>query len=681
MPERAGDEHGRESDAAEADHHDRLAGRGPRGVADRAAAGEHRAAEQGGDIGRDVGADRDDRAAVDDGMGRECGCAEVVRDRGPVPGQPGAAAEQLARGVRGRPALAGEAAVRPAAGALAAARQEGEHDPVADRDVADLVADGLDDAGGLVSEQHRHRTRPVAVHDRQVRVADPRRLDPDEQLGRAGIREVERADGDRQRVAVRVRPPDLLEHGARDPHATSPSRTSYAPSCINFRDVAAPGTQAFAGERRRFASSIRLASETVTDVVHTIQAPAVRTETDSLGTVDIPATAYWGAHTARALENFPISGRPISIHPRLVDALVIVKQAAARANRELGVLGEEKAELIEQACRLIRDGRFHDQFVVDVIQGGAGTSTNMNANEVVANVALELAGRPLGDYAFMNPIDDVNRSQSTNDVYPTAAKISIALALRDFLGEHEALRESFAAKGHEFHDVLKVGRTQLQDAVPMTLGQEFHGFATTLGEDEDRIREVLPLLREINLGATAIGTGITADPRYPSTVRRHLSELLGEEYITARDLVEATSDTGVFMQMSGVLKRAAVKLSKICNDLRLLSSGPQAGFGEIVLPPRQAGSSIMPGKVNPVIPEVVNQIAFAVVGHDVSRHDGGGGRPAAAERVRAAHPALDPHERLLARRRLQHAPRELRRRHPGEHRPARLDGRAPRWAW
>ena len=363
---------------------------------------------------------------------------------------------------------------------------------------------------------------------------------------------------------------------------------------------------------------IRLASETVTDVVHTIQAPAVRTEADSLGTVDIPATAYWGAHTARALENFPISGRPISIHPRLVDALVIVKQAAARANRELGVLSDEKAELIEQACRLIRDGRFHDQFVVDVIQGGAGTSTNMNANEVVANVALELAGRPLGDYAFLNPIDDVNRSQSTNDVYPTAAKISIALALRDFLGEHEALRESFAAKGHEFHDVLKVGRTQLQDAVPMTLGQEFHGFATTLGEDEDRIREVLPLLREINLGATAIGTGITADPRYPSTVRRHLSELLGEEYITARDLVEATSDTGVFMQMSGVLKRAAVKLSKICNDLRLLSSGPQAGFGEIVLPPRQAGSSIMPGKVNPVIPEVVNQIAFAVVGHDVS---------------------------------------------------------------
>jgi aspartate ammonia-lyase len=352
----------------------------------------------------------------------------------------------------------------------------------------------------------------------------------------------------------------------------------------------------------------------VTDVVH----PATRTETDSLGTVEIPADAYWGAHTARALENFPISNTPISRHPRLVDALAIVKQAAARANHELGALEPAKAAMIERACVAIREGAHHDQFVVDVIQGGAGTSTNMNANEVVANVALELAGHPLGSYAVLNPIDDVNRSQSTNDVYPTAAKIAIELALEDLLVEHAALKRAFAEKGREFHDVLKVGRTQLQDAVPMTLGQEFHGFATTMGEDEDRIRDVLPLMREINLGATAIGTGITADPRYAATVRAHLTQLRGERYETAGDLIEATSDTGVFMQMSGVLKRAAVKLSKICNDLRLLSSGPQAGFGEIVLPPRQAGSSIMPGKVNPVIPEVVNQIAFAVVGHDVT---------------------------------------------------------------
>lgn len=346
--------------------------------------------------------------------------------------------------------------------------------------------------------------------------------------------------------------------------------------------------------------------------------PATRTETDSLGAVEIPADAYWGAHTARALENFAISGRPISIHPRLIDALAIVKQAAARANHDIGALDPVKAAWIERACAAIREGAHHDQFVVDVVQGGAGTSTNMNANEVVANVALELAGHPLGDYAALNPIDDVNRSQSTNDVYPTAAKIAIAMALEDLLVEHAALKHAFAAKGREFHDVLKVGRTQLQDAVPMTLGQEFHGFATTLGEDEDRIREVLPLLREINLGATAIGTGITADPRYAATVVAHLTDLRGEVYETAGDLIEATSDTGVFMQMSGVLKRAAVKLSKICNDLRLLSSGPQAGFGEIVLPPRQAGSSIMPGKVNPVIPEVVNQVAFAIVGHDVT---------------------------------------------------------------
>ena len=355
----------------------------------------------------------------------------------------------------------------------------------------------------------------------------------------------------------------------------------------------------------------------MTDVVHEPSA-GVRVELDSLGEVVLPADAYWGAHTARALENFAISGRPISVHPRLIDALAIVKQAAARANRDLGVLDPAKAAMIERACAAIREGDYHDQFVVDVVQGGAGTSTNMNANEVVANVGLALAGLPLGDYGSLNPIDDVNRSQSTNDVYPTAGKLAIELALDDLLVEHDLLRAAFAAKGREFHEVLKVGRTQLQDAVPMTLGQEFHGFATTLGEDEERIRDVLPLLREINLGATAIGTGITADPRYAATVRAHLTALRGEVYETAGDLVEATSDTGVFMQMSGVLKRAAVKLSKICNDLRLLSSGPQAGFGEIVLPPRQAGSSIMPGKVNPVIPEVVNQIAFAVVGHDVT---------------------------------------------------------------
>ncbi|ROS48504.1 aspartate ammonia-lyase [Frigoribacterium sp. PhB24] len=343
-----------------------------------------------------------------------------------------------------------------------------------------------------------------------------------------------------------------------------------------------------------------------------------RTETDSLGSREVPADVYWGIHTARALENFPISQRPISVYPDLVTALALVKQAAARANVEIGVLDPVKAEAIERACEEIRGGALHDQFAVGVIQGGAGTSTNMNSNEVIANRALELLGHAKGEYRHLHPIDDVNRSQSTNDTYPTSIKIAMVLTLRRLLVELDLLADSFAAKGAEFHDVLKVGRTQLQDAVPMTLGQEFTGFAHTLAEDVQRLRDVVPLLGEINLGATAIGTGITADPLYADAVRRHLSTLSGMDLVTAPDLIEATSDTGVFMTLSGALKRSAIKLSKICNDLRLLSSGPQAGISEITLPPRQAGSSIMPGKVNPVIPEVVNQVAFSVAGADVT---------------------------------------------------------------
>lgn len=347
-------------------------------------------------------------------------------------------------------------------------------------------------------------------------------------------------------------------------------------------------------------------------------ATRTRTETDSLGSLEIPTGAYWGIHTARALENFPIAKRPISVYPELITALAMVKQAAARANREIGVITADKAELIDRASQEVIDGRFHDQFVVGVIQGGAGTSTNMNANEVITNVALELAGRPKGDYAFLSPIDHTNRSQSTNDVYPTSIKVGLSLALRSLLSELSLLRRAFSAKAVEFHDVLKVGRTQLQDAVPMTLGQEFHGFATTLGADEQRLRENAQLLHEINLGATAIGTGITTHPDYAAAVARHLREISGLDLETAADLVESTSDTGSFMSFSASLKRNAIKLSKICNDLRLLSSGPQAGLGEINLPARQAGSSIMPGKVNPVIPEVVNQVAFAVAGADLT---------------------------------------------------------------
>jgi aspartate ammonia-lyase len=351
------------------------------------------------------------------------------------------------------------------------------------------------------------------------------------------------------------------------------------------------------------------------------QAPgdgATRTETDSLGSLEVPAEAYWGIHTARALDNFPIARRPISVYPELVLSLAMVKQAAARANAEIGVLSQEKARVIDEVCAEILAGRLHDQFVVGVIQGGAGTSTNMNANEVIANRGLELLDHRRGEYRHLHPLDDVNRSQSTNDTYPTALKIALCLSLQTLLVELDLLRQSFAAKGREFSTILKIGRTQLQDAVPMTLGQEFRGFSTTLGEDHARLSETLPLLGEINLGATAIGTGITADPNYAAAVRRHLSEISGFSLITASDLIEATSDAGVFMTVSGALKRSAMKLSKICNDLRLLSSGPQAGLGEINLPPRQAGSSIMPGKVNPVIPEAVNQVAFAIAGTDVT---------------------------------------------------------------
>ena len=342
-----------------------------------------------------------------------------------------------------------------------------------------------------------------------------------------------------------------------------------------------------------------------------------RTERDSLGEMEIPAEAYWGIHTARALQNFPISGSPISIYPDLITAYASVKQAAARANAEIGVLDRERARLIDAAAEEIRHGALREEFVVDIMQGGAGTSTNMTVNEVIANRALELGGHAKGDYAHLHPLDDVNRSQSTNDTYPTALKLGLRIALARLIDELQRLEDAFAAKGREFAGILKVGRTQLQDAVPMTLGQEFSGFATTLAEDHSELEAIFPYLDEINLGATAIGTGIASDPRYAEAVRRHLSLIVGHELVTARNLVAATSDVGVFLKLSGVLKTSAMKLCKIANDLRLLASGPQAGLAEIRLPPVQAGSSIMPGKVNPVIPESVNQVAFTVAGADL----------------------------------------------------------------
>jgi aspartate ammonia-lyase len=343
-----------------------------------------------------------------------------------------------------------------------------------------------------------------------------------------------------------------------------------------------------------------------------------RSEHDLLGERSVPSEAYWGIHTLRAIENFPISGQTIGQVADLVRALASIKQAAAMANADLGLLTTARRDAIVTACMEVRDGKLHDQFVVDQIQGGAGTSTNMNANEVIANRALEILGHGKCDYAHLHPNEHVNQSQSTNDVYPTALKLATWFGIHRLIDAMAVLRGAFAEKALEFADVLKMGRTQLQEAVPMTLGQEFNAFAIMLGEDEQRLAEAAQLILEINLGATAIGTGITAHPDYAALVCAHLAAITGVPVVTAVDLVEATQDCGAFVQVSGVLKRVAVKLSKTCNDLRLLSSGPRAGFAEITLPARQAGSSIMPGKVNPVIPEVVNQVAFEVIGNDVT---------------------------------------------------------------
>ena len=347
-------------------------------------------------------------------------------------------------------------------------------------------------------------------------------------------------------------------------------------------------------------------------------AATFRSEHDLLGDREVPSDVYYGVHTLRAVENFPITGLPISIYPDLLRALAQFKRAAAQSNQQLGLLDARRTDAIVAACREVMDGRLHDQFVVDVIQGGAGTSTNMNANEVIANRALEILGHQRGEYQHLHPNEHVNMSQSTNDVYPTALKLATYTGIFRLVEAMAYLRSAFERKAVEFADVLKMGRTQLQDAVPMTLGQEFSTYAVMLGEDEERLKEAALLIREINLGATAIGTGINAHPDYAPLVCRRLIEVSGVPVVTAPNLIEATQDCGSFVQLSGVLKRVAVKLSKVCNDLRLLSSGPRAGLGEINLPARQAGSSIMPGKVNPVIPEVVNQIAFEVIGNDMT---------------------------------------------------------------
>lgn len=345
---------------------------------------------------------------------------------------------------------------------------------------------------------------------------------------------------------------------------------------------------------------------------------STRSEHDLLGDREVPGEAYYGIQTLRATENFNISGVTLNFFPVFINALAIVKMAAAKANHELGLLSDPVASAIVQACQDLLVGKFHFHFVVDMIQGGAGTSTNMNANEVIANRALEILGHEKGEYKYCHPNNHVNLSQSTNDAYPTAIKIALIHSNEKLLHVLKSLINSLNQKADQFADILKMGRTQLQDAVPMTLGQTFEAFAGTLEEETDNLNRNADLFLEVNMGGTAIGTGINSDPDYSDKVINHIKQITGLDIKLANNLVEATQDTGSFIMYSSAVKRLAVKLSKMCNDLRLLSSGPRAGINEINLPPMQPGSTIMPGKVNPVIPEVVNQIAFKVIGNDLT---------------------------------------------------------------
>ena len=343
-----------------------------------------------------------------------------------------------------------------------------------------------------------------------------------------------------------------------------------------------------------------------------------RVESDLIGELKVPAEAYYGVQTQRALENYRISTTKMYHYPEYIIAIAYVKMAAAEANAELGALDRNIADAIVAACREIVDGKLHDQFPVDMMQGGAGTSVNMNANEVIANRALELMGHNKGEYQYCSPNDHVNCAQSTNDAYPTAFRYTFVRMNRNLVKALEALIDAFRAKGDEFADVLKMGRTQLQDAVPMTSGQEFHAFATNLKEELANLERNVVLLKEINMGGTAIGTGLNAVPGFAELCTSLMGEFSGDHFEVAEDLVEATPDTGAYVSYSAALKRLAVKLSKICNDLRLMASGPRCGLHEINLPAMAPGSSIMPGKVNPVIPEVTNQVCFKVIGNDTT---------------------------------------------------------------
>lgn len=418
---------------------------------------------------------------------------------------------------------------------------------------------------------------------------------------------------------------DFLGEGSwasDSPHSTS-ARALVATTVLLlnnevFAKNAATTLKIFSNIARVISRRMRHANNRMINPAAQYESGQTRVEHDLLGDRNVPFEYYYGVQTLRAIENFNISGITLNFYPSLIDGLAIVKEAAAEANYELGLFSEEIKNAIVAACQEIKNGKYHNHFVVDMIQGGAGTSTNMNANEVIANRALELLGYEKGQYDYCHPNNHVNLSQSTNDAYPTAVKIALIHSNEKLVAVLQSLIESFQKKSQEFAHVIKMGRTQLQDAVPMTLGQSFEAYAVTLSEEILRLNSNAELFLEVNMGATAIGTGINSEPEYSSKVMQHLKRISGLDVVLAGNLVEATQDTGAFVMYSSAVKRLAVKLSKICNDLRLLSSGPRTGINEINLPPMQPGSSIMPGKVNPVIPEVVNQIAFKVIGNDLT---------------------------------------------------------------
>lgn len=418
---------------------------------------------------------------------------------------------------------------------------------------------------------------------------------------------------------------DFLGEGSwanNSPHSTSAraliDTTVYAVSSDFFNKNADTTLKVFSNIARVISRRMRSVNSRVINPAAQYESGQTRREHDLLGERDVPYEYYYGVQTLRAIENFNISGVTLNFFPSLIDALAMVKEAAAEANFELGLIDEKIKNAIVLACHDIINGKYHNHFVVDMIQGGAGTSTNMNANEVIANRALEILGYEKGDYQYCHPNNHVNLSQSTNDAYPTSIKIALIYSNSKLVQVLQTLIDSFQNKAKEFAHVIKMGRTQLQDAVPMTLGQSFEAYSVTLGEEVERLNQNAKLFLEVNMGATAIGTGINSEPGYTDLVIKHLKRITGLDVVLASNLVEATQDTGAFIMYSSAVKRLAVKLSKICNDLRLLSSGPRTGFNEINLPPMQPGSSIMPGKVNPVIPEVVNQIAFKVIGNDLS---------------------------------------------------------------